>query len=202
MAWYKSLNPAASVYSPIAFQPLITILEHRYGVHIWVYAAVNAIAEKSAVPPLVLQNKDGETMETPLPPRPNALQTWNELEQLIAIWLELTGNAYVYHDEDTDEFYPLRPSRVRIVPDDDGRKVLGYAYNHTIDPNVTAVRRRGANEGWIYDDPEVMNWSNKDFWREYEKRYEDYVDYVEKGTVGVQHIPKKRTGELDTLHCG
>ena len=34
-----------------------------------------------------------------------------------------------------------------------------------------------------------MNWSNREFKKQYEKRYEDYVDYVEKGTVGIQSIP-------------
>ena len=32
-------------------------LEHRYGVHVWVYAAVNVIAEKSAVPKLVAKGR-------------------------------------------------------------------------------------------------------------------------------------------------
>ena len=165
-------------------------LEHRYGVHIWLYAAVNAVAEKSAVPPLVIKNKDGEMMDSPLPPKPNALQTWSELEQLIAIWLELTGNAYVYHDKDEDEFYPMRPSRVRIVPDDDGRTVLGYAYNRMQNSEITSVRRRsGGKSGWLYDDPEVMNWSRREFKRQYKKRYADYKDYVEKGTIAVQGIP-------------
>ena len=166
-------------------------LEHRYGVHIWLYAAINAIAEKSAVPPLVIKNADGEIVEkAPLPMRPNAMQTWNELEQLIAIWLELTGNAYIFHDKDTNEFYPLRPSRVRIVPDDDGRTILGYGYNHMQSSNITTVRRRGVSKrGWMYDDPEVLDWSNREFKRRYEKRYADYVDSVEKGTVEVQGIP-------------
>ena len=166
-------------------------LEHRYGVHIWLYAAINAIAEKSAVPPLVIKNEDGEIVDkAPLPMRPNAMQTWNELEQLIAIYLELTGNAYVFHDKDENEFYPLRPSRVRIVPDEDGRTVLGYAYNHMQSTNITSVRRRGfSKRGWMYDDPEVMNWSNREFERQYEKRYADYVGYVEKGTLGVESIP-------------
>ena len=43
-------------------------LEHRYGVHIWIYAAINAIAEKSAVPKLVIKNDDGEIMGFPTAP--------------------------------------------------------------------------------------------------------------------------------------
>ena len=170
-------------------------LEHRYGVHIWVYAAVNAIAEKSATPPLIVEDKDGEMMDSPLPMRPNPLHTWNELEQLIAIWLELTGNAYVYHDTDTDEFFPMRPSRVRIVPDEDGRSVLGYAYNRLQDTSVMYTGgHSGGKSGWLYDDPEVMNWSRKDFYRAYEKRYADYKDYMEKGSVGVETVSK---GDMD-----
>ena len=167
-------------------------LEHRYGVHIWVYAAVNVIAEKSAVPKLVVKDADGEIQDTPLlPPKPNLIHTWDDVNQLISIWLELTGNAYLYHDKDKDRFYPLRPSRVRIVPDEDGNSILGYAYRRTQSNDTLAYarqRRRGQGKAaWMHDDPEIIKWDRKTF----EKRWEQYTDYVEKGTLEIPDVPEK-----------
>ena len=165
-------------------------LEHRYGVHTWVYAAVNAIAEKSAVPALVIQNEDGEMMDAPLPMRPNPIQTWDELEQLIAIYLELTGNAFVYHDKENDQFLPLRPSRTRIVPGEDGRSVAGYGYNRsTTGSNITYARQL-ANSGkarWMYDDPEVLDWSKK----EIKGRIEKYHGWVYEGKIAHERVADK-----------
>ena len=141
-------------------------LEHRYAVHIWVYSAVNAIAEKSAMPPLVIKDPDGEMMDTPLPSSPNDMHTWDELEQLIAVYLELTGNAYVYHDKEEDMYFPLRPSRVRVVPRKDGRGVLGYGYNrHSVGHNGTlaSALRNSKSQNWMHDDPEVLEWTKSEF---------------------------------------
>ena len=166
-------------------------LEHRYGVHIWIYAAINAIAEKSAVPKLVIKNDDGEIMDSTrlpmLPMQPNKMQTWDELEQLTAIHLELTGNAYIYHDRDTDEFLPLRPSRVRIVPDEGNNGILGYGYRQTnSNENLTYVRaRRQGKAAWMYDDPDLLKWDKAT----YTKRWNAYHGYVEKGKVELQGIP-------------
>ena len=165
-------------------------LEHRFGVHVWVHAAVKTIADKGAVPPLILQNEDGEMMDTMLPMRPNPIQTWDELEQLIAIYLELTGNAFVYHDKENDEFLPLRPSRTRIVPDEDGRSVAGYGYNRsTTGSNITYARQL-ANSGkarWMYDDPEVLDWSKK----EIKGRIEKYHDWVYEGKIAHERVADK-----------
>ena len=162
-------------------------LEHRYGVHIWIYAAINAIAEKSAVPKLVIKNADGEMMDTPLPMKPNMMQTWDELEQLISIYLELTGNAYVYHDKENDQYLPLRPSRVRIVPDKEQNGILGYGYRQTnSNENINYVRaRREGKAAWMHDDPETLKWDKKTF----TKRWDAYRNYVEKGQMELQGIP-------------
>ena len=162
-------------------------LEHRYGTHIWIYAAINAIAEKSAVPKLVIKDADGEMLETPLPSKPNMLQTWDELEQLIAIHLELTGNAYIYHDRENNHFLPLRPSRVRIVPDTENNAILGYGYRQTNSTeNITNVRQqRQGKAAWMYDDPDLLKWDKASF----KDRHKAYQDYVGKGTMELQGIP-------------
>ena len=164
-------------------------LEHRYSVHIWVYAAINAIAETSAMPPLVLKNDDGEMMDTPLPPRPNPIATWDELEQLIAIFLELTGNAYIHHDRNDNTFWVLRPSRVRIVPGKDGRSITGYAYNRsTGNTNISYARQLRPNDkkSWMQDDPDIINWDKKEF----KRRMKQYRGWVEKGVIGVETVHK------------
>ena len=167
-------------------------LEHRYGVHIWIYAAVNVIAEKSAVPKLVAKDADGEIQDMELlPPKPNMIHTWDDVNQLLSVWLELTGNAYLYHDTDTDMFYPLRPSRVRIVPDEDGNSILGYGYRRTYTGDSRAlVRQRRASAGkakWMHDDPETLKWDRKTF----EKHFDAYRNYIEKGHVELQDIPDR-----------
>ena len=164
-------------------------LEHRYSVHIWVYAAINAIAEKSAMPPLVLKNEDGEMMDSPLPARPNSIATWDEVEQLVAIYLELTGNAYIHHDTNDDTFWVLRPSRVRIVPGEDGRSITGYAYNRsTSNSNVSYARqlRPGDKKSWMQDDPDILYWNKKEF----KKRMKQYRGWVEKGTIQTEVVNK------------
>ena len=165
-------------------------LEHRYGVHVWVYAAVNVIAEKSAVPKLVAKDADGEIQDMDLlPPKPNMIHTWDDVNQLLSVWLELTGNAYLYHDKETNMFLPLRPSRVRIVPDEENNTILGYGYRRThATDNLTYVRQRRAGKAaWMHDDPETLKWNRKTF----KKRFDAYREYVEKGTVELQDIPDR-----------
>ena len=162
--------------------------EHRYGTHVWLYIAIKTIAEKSAMPPLVLK-RDDEIVESPLPPRPNTTMTWTDVNELLSIWMELCGNAYLYHDIENDEFYPLRPSRVKVVGDDDGRNILGYAYfkggkpaTNRVDIYRTpsaytgelyhdtprkvakALQQAGApQKNWMYDNPELAEMSNAEF---------------------------------------
>ena len=175
--------------------------------HVWVYAAINAIAEKSAVPPLVVKNADGDVMDSPLPKKPNSMQTWKEMEQLIAIWLELTGNAYIHHDKDMDEFYPLRPSRVKICPADDGRSVMGYGYNHTpTNNNVTTARLLRPGESnqnaWMHDDPEILEWTDKEFIARYLTRFEDYERWVTKGYIQKQGISEDEQKNWTAYEAG
>lgn len=161
--------------------------EHRYATHIWVYASVNVIAEKSSVPELSLQDSEGEWYESPLPLTPNPEFTWDECEQLLSIWLELTGNAYLYHDKEENTFWPLRPSRVKIALDDKNRTVIGYAYNNA-DKNPKGQKQpRFTKSHWMYDDPELL-FSTKS---EFNKKVAEYHGWVSKGIVGTQTVRKE-----------
>ena len=159
--------------------------EHRYGTHIWLYIAIRTIAEKSAMPPLVLK-RDDEIVESPLPPKPNPSMSWTDVNELLTIWMELCGNAYLYHDTENNEFYPLRPSRMRIVADDDGRNVIGYAYykggapsTNRVDVYSTPSYRSDNNQrkSWMYDNPELENLSESEF----KEKLVKINDWITKG---------------------
>jgi HK97 family phage portal protein len=104
----------------------------------WVYVAVNRIAEAAALVPLHVLRRAGERLVAverhPLEvlldaPNPY-LSRFELLEQTVGM-LELTGNAYWFLAGDARglpvEIWPLRPDRVRIVPDG-AAYVRGYVY--------------------------------------------------------------------------
>jgi HK97 family phage portal protein len=68
---------------------------------------------------------------TKLVTRPNAFQSWRELQQLLVVYLNVTGNAFIFMDKPNrtalpTALYALRPDRVSILP---GRgHILGYRY--------------------------------------------------------------------------
>ena len=159
--------------------------EHRYATHIWVYAAVNVIAEKSAVPVLEVQDADGEAYESSMPKMPNPNYTWDECEQLISIFLELTGNAYLYHDKEEDTFWPMRPSRMKIVVDDKNREVVGYAYNNS-DKGPSGQRQPTFTKSWMYDNPELIYTTKSEF----RQKFAEYHGWITKGQMGIQRLQK------------
>ena len=164
-------------------------LEHKYGTHVWVYVAVNIIAEKSSVPDLVLQDAEDKRIENVniLPLRPNSIQTWNECEQLISVWLELTGNAYIYHDMEDDTYWPLRPSRMKVVVGDDNRSIKGYAYNRHHNSSTTSDSQIDPIKNWMYDDPEVLEVTPK----EWNARLRANDERVHKGMMPIQMMERK-----------
>jgi HK97 family phage portal protein len=104
----------------------------------WVHTAVARIAEAGALVPLEVYQRRGEQriaqQNHPLERllgSPNPLISGFELIESTLGWLELAGNAYWYLAADSDglpaEVWPLRPERVRIVPDP-LRFVAGYVY--------------------------------------------------------------------------
>ena len=166
-------------------------LEHKYGTHTWVYVAVNMIAEKSGVPDLVMMENDKQPMEMAddmIPPQPNEVLTWNDCEQLISVWLELTGNAYLYHDKDDNTFWPLRPSRMRVVVGDDNRSIRGYAFNRSNNDssglNNNQLNPIRDKQWWMYDDPEVMEVTLK----EWDIKLSGLRNFVHKGIMSSQVV--------------
>lgn len=110
-----------------------------YALSPWVYVAVNRIAEAAALVPLKVYQVVGgeERVEVDAHPLEKLLDTPNpfssgfELIEATVGTLELTGNAFWFLAGDASgtpaEIWPLRPDRLRIVPDRE-RYIKGYLY--------------------------------------------------------------------------
>ena len=122
--------------------PLETAGDTRYGAVYagspWVYVAVNRIAEAAALVPFGVYARVGEQrIAVPDHPferllrRPNPLHSRFELIEQTVGSLEIHGNAYWFLAGEPSgvprEIWPLRPDRVRVVPDA-ARGVRGYVY--------------------------------------------------------------------------
>lgn len=62
--------------------------------------------------------------------RPNPDMSWKEFEGLNTLYLNLSGNGFVFVEragQTVTGLYPMRPDRVRIIPDSDG-ELRGYVY--------------------------------------------------------------------------
>lgn len=106
----------------------------------WVYACVTIIANNVAKVPLRLyQKKDGKWIKIEDHPlielfdNPDPLYTNIEIWRLLMLWLELTGNAYLYLPQNRlgvpAEIWPIPPDRMWVVPD--SKEVIkGYLYRH------------------------------------------------------------------------
>lgn len=103
----------------------------------WVYIAINRIAEAAALVPLQVMRLEGERrlaverhpLERLLDAPNPQLSRFALLEQTVGM-LELTGNAYwllAGAGAAPEEIWPLRPDRMRVVPDSAGL-VRGYVY--------------------------------------------------------------------------
>ncbi len=106
----------------------------------WVYIAVNRIAEAGALVPLRIRPRFPLPNSERAAAAPHPLQLlldapnpfisrFELLEQTLGM-LELTGNAYWFlagEDGVPTEIWPLRPDRVRIVPDP-AQLIKGYIY--------------------------------------------------------------------------
>src|SRR5574339_529717 len=111
-----------------------------YSSYPWVYVCANAIATaSSSVPFMLLKKDDGEGEElknadefAPYLNKPNPNMTWHELMETTMLHLELSGNAYweIVNDNKKGNgkilaIFPLRPDRMKIVPDAK-RKIKRY----------------------------------------------------------------------------
>ena len=115
-------------------QDLATFLA-LYASHPWVYVAANTIATAAASVPFEIR-KGGKTVEidehAPFLNMPNPLMTWFDLMETTFLYLELGGNCYweIVRDKDKQivAIFPLRPDRMRILPDP-AKKIAGYEFN-------------------------------------------------------------------------
>lgn len=121
--------------------PALSTYERQAAVYessVWVYTAVNRIAEAAALTPLHLFRLEGER-RVPLIAHPAErllaapnpfLSGFDLIEQTVGA-LELTGNAYWFLAGDgrglPAQIWPLRPDRVSVVPDERDH-VRGYVY--------------------------------------------------------------------------
>ncbi|MFA5526621.1 MAG: phage portal protein [Acholeplasmataceae bacterium] len=61
--------------------------------------------------------------------QPNPYQSWVEFHSRNVVFLNISGNVYIYIDPDSGEMYSFRPDRVYIVPDSDSHAGLkGFIY--------------------------------------------------------------------------
>lgn len=65
---------------------------------------------------------------TKLVARPNPWQSWSEFQGLAEVFLNLSGNCYIYLDEERSAMYLLRPDQVKIVPKPGGKELMGFLY--------------------------------------------------------------------------
>lgn len=115
-------------------QDLVTFLS-LYSAHPWVHVASAAIATAAASVPFEIR-KGGKTIDAdehaPFFNEPNPLMTWFDFMETTFLYLELGGNAYWEivrgPDKDIIALFPLRPDRMRILPDPI-KKIAGYDFN-------------------------------------------------------------------------
>ena len=115
-------------------------VEEGFNANALIYAAVMAKARAQASAPLRAYRGDPDNPElldsdAPLAricTQPNPSMSWREFQQLMTIYLNITGNAYAYVDRDGSEdgvpsaLWILNPLRVRIVPERGAK--IGYVY--------------------------------------------------------------------------
>lgn len=117
-------------------------ISEGYDINALVYAAIMYKALSLASIPIVAYR--GETSEPEELPddhplsalcmRPNPSMSWREYMLTQVIYLNLSGNAYVYYDRQGEvkgcpaAMWPLNPLRTYIVPTRNRRKVLGFIY--------------------------------------------------------------------------
>lgn len=127
---YQSVDPAVvfenGVPQPEPFQTNVD----AYTLHVWAYACVRAIATnfasvgyrlwmKKKVKGEVTWVEDTANPILPLLDMPNPYMTGNDLRELAAVMLEITGNAYIAIETDKvtnkTELWPLPSPLVKIV---------------------------------------------------------------------------------------
>ena len=117
-------------------------LENGFASNSLIYSAIMYKAIASSIPAMRAYSGTSDNPE-PLAPNhplaklvqmPNPSMSWPEYQMGQEISLCVAGDAYTYIDRKDSErgvpaaLYPLNPLRVRIIPDRDRRKRIGYLY--------------------------------------------------------------------------
>jgi HK97 family phage portal protein len=119
-----------------------------YKVNPWVYRAVKLIAQNAgSVPWVVMDAKMTPVWEHPitkLMKRPNEHFSGQQLVELVVMWLQLSGNAYLKEinvNGDISELWPISPDRISPIPSAnpskyiDGYKIIADGGAERIDPD-------------------------------------------------------------------
>ena len=134
-AWptWQDGKPQWNIYN------LASYINEGFTLNALIYSAVMYKAKSAAIPPLKAYSGDLDQPETlkannplaQLVARPNSDMSWRELQMLSTIYLNVSGNSFVYLERASNKatpksMWPLRPDRVFIIPGTGGIK--GYAY--------------------------------------------------------------------------
>ncbi len=105
-----------------------------YGNHVWTYRCSSVIAASCASVKFVWKENGNLVPTNKLSGfyiKPNSYMTWHDLIEVAFIHLELAGNAFWEVQRDAKgkivAIYPLRPDRVRIIPDAK-KRIKRYEY--------------------------------------------------------------------------
>ena len=114
--------------------------EEVYSTHVWVYAAVNAIARNIAGVPFVFQTKQGPTKEdsklAQFFEKPNAFQGFGQLMESILGWIHINGDVILV----------MRRKDENSVPEE----MMAVS----ADPFEPVFNKNGTIQGWLMENPE------------------------------------------------
>jgi HK97 family phage portal protein len=104
-----------------------------------IYSAIIWKVRASIIAPLHAYGENGKLLNPTHPlarliARPSPQQSWLEFQSINTVFLNLTGNSYIWlrrekrGQELPSEMLPLRPDRMYIVPKPERQGLLGYLY--------------------------------------------------------------------------
>lgn len=115
-----------------------TYIDEGFNLNSLVYTAIMWKVRASIIAPLHAYGEDGKLLPKTHPlsrliSRPNMHQSWLEFQSINTVFLNVTGNSYIWLKRDNKtqlptEMQPLRSDRVFIVPKPERQGLLGYLY--------------------------------------------------------------------------
>jgi HK97 family phage portal protein len=116
-----------------------TYIDEGFNLNSLVYTAIMWKVRASIIAPLHAYGEDGKLLKPTHPlsrliARPSPHQSWLEFQSINTVFLNISGNSYIWLNRDRrgvglpTEMRPLRPDRVFIVPKPERDGLLGYLY--------------------------------------------------------------------------